>query len=105
MKYPAQSAFDSFLGNGTVTTVNGRRTFLPVADHSWCRCRSFSSGRRHDVWGAGSFRESRWNSYAVASGRDVGLVIPAAGLGHLDSLSSIDGLCAFVDAPPSRCRI
>ena len=30
-----------------------------------------------------------------------GLVILAAGLGHLDGLPSLDGLCAFVDAAPS----
>jgi MFS family permease len=33
-----------------------------------------------------------------------GLVILAAGLSHFDSLPTLDGLCAFVDAAPARCR-
>jgi MFS family permease len=45
------------------------------------------------------------NLNAVASRRYVGLVVPAAGLGHLDSVPSLDGLCAFVDAAPSCCRV
>jgi len=35
---------------------------LPLAHHPWCRRRSFSSRRRHDVWVAGRFRESGWES-------------------------------------------
>jgi hypothetical protein len=50
-----------------------------------------------------AFCEPRWNSHAVARRRD-GLVILAAGLSHLDSLRTLDGLCAFVDAPPACCR-
>jgi hypothetical protein len=55
-----------------------------VAHHPRCRRRSFSSRRRHDVWVAGRFRESGWNFNAVASRRYVRLVVPAAGLGHLN---------------------
>src|SRR6266852_4087418 len=41
------------------------------------------------------------NTHAVAGRRNGGLVIPAARLGNLDSMPSLDGLCPFVDAAPS----
>jgi hypothetical protein len=42
--------------------------------------------------------------HAVTRRHDVGLVILAAGLSHPDSLPTLDGLRAFVDAGPARCR-
>jgi hypothetical protein len=36
---------------------------------------------------------------------DFGLVIVAGGSGHLDSLPTLDGLCAFVDAAPAKVTL
>jgi hypothetical protein len=88
----------------SVVTLALLCAFLPIAAHAQAATARAQTPAQPVNTVIEWKRTLRWNSHAVARRRDVGLLILTAGLSHLDSLPTLDGLCTFVDAAPASCR-